>query len=78
MPQQKYDAIGDVHGCINELTALLDLLGYENGVHPEGRQAIFLGDSSIVGRTPPLCSELRCAWCTSVPRWWCEATTRRS
>ena len=47
---QKYDVIGDVHGCINELTALLDLLGYENGVHPEGRQAIFLGD--LVDRGP--------------------------
>ena len=59
MPQQKYDAIGDVHGCINELTALLDLLGYENGVHPEGRQAIFLGD--LVDRGPDSPAVLRVA-----------------
>ena len=47
---QHYDAIGDVHGCVDELRELLALLGYENGVHPEGRQVIFLGD--LVDRGP--------------------------
>ena len=45
-----YDAIGDVHGCANELRELLAKLGYENGVHPDGRQVIFLGD--LVDRGP--------------------------
>jgi protein phosphatase len=53
-----FDIIGDVHGCANELEELLVLLGYERvgeaGVgtpwhaplyrHPEGREAVFLGD----------------------------------
>ena len=45
-----FDIIGDIHGCYNELCALLDKLGYsldkENytAVSPEGRRAIFLGD----------------------------------
>jgi len=47
---QRYDVIGDVHGCIHELTELLANLGYENGVHPEGRQVVFLGD--LVDRGP--------------------------
>ena len=49
-----FDIIGDVHGCHDELTALLEKLGYENheGVvqHPGGRRAIFLGD--LVDRGP--------------------------
>lgn len=44
-----FDIIGDVHGCYEELTALLARLGYsreEGGAlrHPAGRRAIFLGD----------------------------------
>jgi len=52
-----FDIIGDIHGCYDELTALLDKLGYtvftrtEEGPmagpvfsHPQGRTAIFLGD----------------------------------
>ena len=44
-----FDIIGDVHGCYDELTALLTKLGYasdEAGLwkHPEGRKAVFLGD----------------------------------
>ncbi len=42
-----YDLIGDIHGCANELKALLAKLGYSarDGVwrHPT-RQVIFLGD----------------------------------
>lgn len=49
-----FDIIGDVHGCFDELVALLRVLGYEvDGVrakHPEGRRAVFLGD--LVDRGP--------------------------
>ena len=49
-----FDIIGDVHGCLDELAALLGQLGYVPGngawCHPEGRRAIFLGD--LVDRGP--------------------------
>ncbi|HYN89354.1 MAG TPA: polynucleotide kinase-phosphatase [Ardenticatenaceae bacterium] len=58
-----FDIIGDVHGCFDELLALLRDLGYEvvrrlgdfDGLdygahHPEGRRAIFVGD--LVDRGP--------------------------
>src|SRR6266850_983990 len=60
-----FDIIGDVHGCCDELEALLRQLGYEitavapdgptlnSGsvyVHPLGRKAVFVGD--LVDRGP--------------------------
>lgn len=43
-----FDIVGDVHGCIDELLELLELLGYrQDGAvvhHPEGRTLVFLGD----------------------------------
>ena len=49
-----FDIIGDVHGCLEELTTLLSRLGYANtGAawhHSDGRRAIFLGD--LVDRGP--------------------------
>ncbi|MFV0133121.1 polynucleotide kinase-phosphatase [Streptomyces sp. HMX87] len=45
-----FDIIGDVHGCASELETLLDKLGYTDGVHPEGRTAVFVGD--LVDRGP--------------------------
>ncbi|MBX9360947.1 polynucleotide kinase-phosphatase [Streptomyces sp. WAC04114] len=45
-----FDIIGDIHGCAAELEALLDKLGYVDGVHPEGRTAVFVGD--LVDRGP--------------------------
>jgi protein phosphatase len=53
-----FDVIGDVHGCLTELEALLDKLGYvpsegKGGsvrAHPEGRRIIFVGD--LVDRGP--------------------------
>ncbi|TQJ56305.1 polynucleotide kinase-phosphatase [Streptomyces sp. NBC_00080] len=45
-----FDIIGDIHGCAFELDGLLGKLGYVDGVHPEGRQAVFVGD--LVDRGP--------------------------
>lgn len=53
-----FDLIGDVHGCRDELVALLQRLGYEVGgtreapqvQAPAGRRALFLGD--LVDRGP--------------------------
>ena len=65
-----FDIIGDVHGCFDELHALLIELGYQitevNGdaasrqykaQHPEGRKAVFLGD--LVDRGPRVPDVLR-------------------
>ena len=56
-----FDVIGDVHGCIDELTVLLVQLGYEwrgdGASHPEGRRALFLGD--LVNRGPDTPAVLR-------------------
>ena len=64
-----FDIIGDVHGCFDELTALLDRLGYRispfevgsesliRARHPEGRKAIFVGD--ITDRGPRSVESLR-------------------
>ncbi|TWI53281.1 bis(5'-nucleosyl)-tetraphosphatase PrpE [Halalkalibacter nanhaiisediminis] len=44
----KIDIIGDIHGCYDELIALLLSLGYQKFdnifVHPEGRKLGFVGD----------------------------------
>ncbi len=49
-----FDIIGDIHGCFDELTALLSKLGYTVDGHavtpPEGRKAVFLG--ALVDRGP--------------------------
>jgi protein phosphatase len=56
-----FDIIGDVHGCFDELVALLERLGYRVSVGgqaareisvapPPGRRAVFLGD--LVDRGP--------------------------
>ncbi len=61
-----FDIIGDVHGCFDELSALLGQLGYgvsaetEEGiavVPPEGRKAVFVGD--LVDRGPNIPGVLR-------------------
>lgn len=47
-----YDVIGDVHGCYDELIALIRKLGYviDKGpegtklIHPDGRKLVFVGD----------------------------------
>ncbi|MFF1588717.1 polynucleotide kinase-phosphatase [Streptomyces sp. NPDC058286] len=45
-----FDIVGDIHGCASELETLLTRLGYVDGVHPEGRTAVFVGD--LVDRGP--------------------------
>ncbi|MFC8360284.1 polynucleotide kinase-phosphatase [Streptomyces griseorubiginosus] len=45
-----FDIVGDIHGCAAELESLLGKLGYSDGVHPEGRTAVFVGD--LVDRGP--------------------------
>ena len=59
-----FDIIGDIHGCYDELTALLFKLGYRNDadrgmVHPDGRKAVFLGD--LCDRGPKNADVLRLA-----------------
>ncbi|WP_416151234.1 bis(5'-nucleosyl)-tetraphosphatase PrpE [Salipaludibacillus sp. HK11] len=45
---EKYDVIGDIHGCYEEMNDLLNELGYiQDGTqlsHPDDRIAVFLGD----------------------------------
>jgi protein phosphatase len=57
-----FDLIGDIHGCFDELTALLQTLGYElsdaGARHPEGRKAVFLGDMVDRGPKTPEVLEL--------------------
>src|SRR5215469_6716283 len=53
--QPPFDIIGDVHGCIDELCALLGRLGYTRSdsgeySHPLGRRTVFVGD--LVDRGP--------------------------
>lgn len=62
-----FDVIGDVHGCRDELEELLDRLGYViarddegrcvDAAHPDGRQAVFVGD--LVDRGPDSSGVLR-------------------
>ncbi len=67
-----FDIIGDVHGCCDELEALLRELGYEvtavapggpafaSGpvfAHPHGRKAVFVGD--LVDRGPRILETVR-------------------
>ena len=66
-----FDIIGDLHGCCDELEALLQNLGYEPAQrdgddpiwgnrsyrHPEGRKVVFLGD--IADRGPRILDAIR-------------------
>jgi protein phosphatase len=60
-----FDVIGDVHGCYDELVALLAKLGYDvapdgtGAHHPEWRRAFFVGD--LVDRGPASPAVLRLA-----------------
>lgn len=57
-----FDIIGDVHGCFDELTELLETLGYGLGAngayrHAGGRRAVFVGD--LCDRGPKNAAVLR-------------------
>jgi protein phosphatase len=58
-----FDIVGDVHGCYDELAALLGDLGYAvrgdgtGAHHPGGRRAVFVGD--LVDRGPATPAVLR-------------------
>ena len=58
-----FDIIGDIHGCCDELEALLQKLGYQTSpssptyYHPQGRLAVFLGD--LVDRGPRILDTLK-------------------
>jgi protein phosphatase len=66
-----FDIIGDIHGCCDELEALLQRLGYvpisfaagdslwgsRAYAHPEGRKAVFVGD--LVDRGPRILDTVR-------------------
>ena len=63
-----FDIIGDVHGCFDELVALLERMQYQiqpasaggNGyavAHPDGRRAVFVGD--LVDRGPGVVNVLK-------------------
>jgi len=49
----KYDIIGDIHGCFDELISLIEKLGYKkkdgNYIHPNGRHLAFVGDATDRG-----------------------------
>ena len=53
-----FDIIGDLHGCADELRELLVELGYQNGVHPEGRRVVFVGDITDRGPKNLECFEI--------------------
>ena len=39
-----YDFVGDIHACADELDELLELLGYTEEGHPDGRTLVPVGD----------------------------------
>jgi hypothetical protein len=52
------DVVGDVHGEIRALEALLKALGYrQNGEHPGGRRLVFVGDLIDRGEDSPAVAE---------------------
>jgi len=51
LPDGPLDLLGDIHGELPALDALVALLGYtSNGNHPQGRRLVFLGD--LIDRGP--------------------------
>jgi len=59
LPDGPLDVVGDVHGELHALQALLAHLGYgEDGRHPEGRHLVFVGDLCDRGHDSPGVIEL--------------------
>ncbi len=54
LPPGKLDIIGDIHGEIDSLRELLQQLGYDDdGLHPESRHLVFVGDYCDRGPDSP-------------------------
>ena len=54
LPEGPLDVVGDVHGELEALQALLGRLGYDaDGVHPDGRTLVFVGDLCDRGPDSP-------------------------
>ena len=54
LPDGPLDVVGDVHGELDALLALLTHLGYDaDGVHPDGRSLVFVGDLCDRGHDSP-------------------------
>ena len=53
LPDAPLDIIGDIHGELNALQALLHHLGYRDGRHPQGRRLVFVGDLCDRGPDSP-------------------------
>ncbi len=70
-----FDIIGDIHGCFDELAALLERLGYRiepfeagseafiRARHPEGRTVVFVGDITDRGPRNVDCLRLVAGMC---------------
>jgi Calcineurin-like phosphoesterase len=53
------DIVGDIHGEIDALQDLMRVLGYRtDGIHPNGRRLVFIGDLSDRGPDSPAVLEL--------------------
>jgi hypothetical protein len=54
LPEGPLDVVGDVHGELDALLALLAHLGYDaDGAHPDGRHLVFVGDLCDRGPDSP-------------------------
>lgn len=54
LPQNALDIVGDIHGELTAMLALLDRLGYDDkGRHPHGRKLVFVGDLCDRGPDSP-------------------------
>jgi len=71
----KFDVIGDIHGCYEEMNELLIHLGYiQNGphlYHPEGRIPVFLGDLTDRGPSSLAVVEDVCRWVKQSDAMYC-------
>lgn len=62
LPDGPLDIVGDVHGELDALKQLLEVMGYSvDGVHPEGRKLVFVGDLTE-DRTAQALSTLSTNW----------------
>jgi hypothetical protein len=53
-PEGPVDVVGDIHGEIDALAALIDRLGYDrHGHHPDRRRLVFVGDLCDRGPDSP-------------------------